>query len=463
LLINCINLDEGLRPAEDSAEHLGILYLVSSLRRSFSESELEIRVSYGPLSASYLEKFRPDVVGLSSVSQNYHVAQRYAQLCKQHGASVIVGGVHISTLPHTLTTDMDAGIINEGEETVVELLRVFMEEGGFPADRLRSVKGVVFREDDRIVRTPLRERIVNLDTLPVPAREYYFHPRRGIFTSRGCPYDCSFCFSKPFWGAKARFFSPEYVIEEMNGIVERFKISQIAIYDDLFTANKPRFKKIVNYIRESGLHRKVSFNCNVRPNEVTDEVAELLKGMNITHVFLGIESGNQRVLNYLKKQACSVEQNYNAVRILKRHGIITYGGFILGSPDETEEEIMDTYRFIRRSGIDGFSPLMLTPLPGTPVWELAKKRGLVSDFMDWSILREEFDEVPDRHILMSETLSREELLRLYRNFKRLQRRKIYYFCLKHPLVGFKEAGRLAKRQLHYIRLLNSREKEAAVN
>ncbi|HZX36561.1 MAG TPA: radical SAM protein [Thermodesulfobacteriota bacterium] len=458
LLVNCINLDEGLRAQEDSAEHLGILYIASSLRRHFTENELELKVIYGPVFGSTLDDIKPDVVGLSSVSQNYHIAQRYAKICKEKNIPVIVGGVHISTLPHTLTGDMDVGIINEGEDAIVELMRIFMEDKAFVRQKLACVEGIVYHDGNELVKTQFRERIKDLDTLPIPDREFYDHPRRGIFTSRGCPYDCVFCFSKPFWGPKARFFSPEYVVKEMADIVERFNVSQISIYDDLFIAPRVRFKKMVELIRAAGLHKKITFNCNVRPNEITDEVAELLKSMSITHVFLGIESGNQRVLKYLKKQACSVEQNRNAIRILKKHGILTHGGFIIGSPDETREEIMDTYRFIRKSGIDSFSPLMLTPLPGTPVWDIAKKKGLVSDFMDWNILREEFNEVESRHIVMSEVLSREELARLYRKFKRLQKRKYFYLALKHPLMGMREAGRLAKRQFHYMSLLLSKYK-----
>jgi radical SAM superfamily enzyme YgiQ (UPF0313 family) len=452
LLVNCLNFDEGLRYSENSGEHLGVLYLISSLRRHFSDKELQVKVSYS-LSDLILKEFKPDVVGLSTVSQNYYVAQKYAKLCKDYGAAVIIGGVHISTLPHTLTKQMDVGVINEGEETIVELMKVFMEESCFPKNKLAEIKGIIFYDEDNIAKTQPREQIKNLDTLPVPAREFYYHPKRGIFTSRGCPYDCVFCFSKPFWG-KPRFFSAEYVIKEVIEVVEKFNVSKVAFYDDLFIANLPRFKKIVQYIREAGLHKKVAFSCAVRPNLVTDKVASLLKSMNVTNVFMGIESGNERILKYLKKQACSVQQNYDAVRILRKHKIITDGGFIIGSPDETKEEIMDTLRFIRKSKIDHCSPLLLTPLPGTPVWELAKKRGLVSDHMDWNILREEFNEITDKHIILSETLSREELYNLYKKFKREQKRKLLLLSINHPLFAVQGMVRLIKRQSHYLRIFS---------
>lgn len=454
LIINCLNFEEGMRLSEDSAEQLGILYIASSVRERFPD--VEVKVNYG-VNEALLEEYRPDIVGLSSVSQNFHIAQRYAKLCKERGIPVIIGGVHMSTLPHTLTEEMDVGVVNEGEDTIVELFDIFIKEKGFPPEKLKKIEGIVYHDGDELKTTQIRARLKELDRLPMPARDLYEHPRRGIFTSRGCPYDCTFCFSKPFWGKTSRYFSAEYVIKEMKDIYQRYNVSQISIYDDLFIANKPRFRKIVEYIREAGLHKKVSFNCNVRPNIVNDEIAALLKSMNITHVFLGIESGNDRVLKYLKKDACSVEQNQRAIEILKKHGIITYGGFIIGSPDETREEIMDTYRFIQRSGIDGFSPLMLTPLPGTPIWDNAKERGLVSDFMDWSILREEFGEVEERHILMSETLTRDELKGLHKKFRMLQKRKAIYFALKHPLFALIVFGRLVKRQLHFLRIQSSKD------
>ncbi len=456
LIVNCLNLDEGMRAAEDSAEQLGILYLASSLRSVFNEDELEIKVVYG-LPPWAIHEFKPDIVGLTSVSQNYHVAKKYARVCKSFGISVIIGGVHISTLPHTLTSSMDVGVINEGEYTIIDLVRAFMNDGEFNKENLSNIKGVIYRDGEKLVWTSPRERLQDLDKLPMPARELYHHPRRGIFTSRGCPYDCTFCFSKPFWGKKPRFFSADYVIKEMIDLVENYDIDQLAIYDDLFTASKPRFRKLAKLIVENGLHKKITFNCNLRPNEVDDEVAGLLKSMNVTHCFLGVESGNQRVLQYLKKQACTVEQNYKAIEILNKHGIVTYGGFIIGSPDETREEIMDTYNFIRSSSIDGFSPLMLTPLPGTPVWELAKKKGYVSDFMDWSILREEFNEVSERHVLMSETLSRKDLYALYMKFKKLQKRKLFFLGFKHPIFCLREFYRMVTRRSHYKKLLASKD------
>jgi radical SAM superfamily enzyme YgiQ (UPF0313 family) len=452
LLANCLNLVEGARGIESSAEQLGPLYVASALRRAFSPAELEIEVTEDALTPARLMASRPTLVGLSAVSQNFHIAGAHARNCKQLGLPVIVGGVHVSTLPATITTDMDVGVVGEGEDTAVELLRVFMSHGGFPPATLAAVKGIAFRDGDRLVQTEPRLRPPDLDTLARPARELLDHPQRGILTGRGCPYDCAFCFSKPFWGRKPRFHSAGYVVEEISELVHRFHAEKIVIYDDLFAASLPRAREIARRLRDAGLHKKAWFVCNARPNEVNDELAVLLKSMNVRRVFLGIESGNQTTLQFLKKRACSVEQNYEAVRILRRHGLMTFGGIIIGSPRETREEIFQTFEFLIRSGIDSFSPLILTPLPGTDVWELAKQRGLVSDVMDWSVLRLEFDETPERQILLSEVLSRRELLDLYLRFRRLQRRKILMLGIKHPLESLREMSRIGRRRMRLARL-----------
>lgn len=454
LLVNCLNLSDGVRYLESATEQLGLVYIASALRREFSDQELEIQITYEPLTSSKLKQWKPDLVGLTAVSQNYHVAIEFARKSQSHDIPVIIGGVHISTLPHTLTKDMDVGVVFEGEETVVELMRAFMDRGRFNQDDLAKIRGIVFWDGDEQVRTELRPRIEDLDLIEPPARDLFFHPQRGILTGRGCPYDCAFCFSKPFWGKKARFHSAEYVVQELVDLVEQKHATKIIIYDDMFTAQKSRFEKIVKLAREAGLHRKAFFVANARPNEVTDELAEQLRSMNVNRVFLGIESGNQKTLEFLKKRACSVEQNYEAVRILRRHKIMTFGGMIIGSPQETRTEIMESYDFLKRSHIDGFSPLILTPLPGTDVWHMAKARGLVSDDMDWSVLRLEFDETPDRQIIMSEVLSRSELFELYGKFRQLQRRKYALLGVKHPFKAVRELAVIIKRQGHFERLRN---------
>jgi anaerobic magnesium-protoporphyrin IX monomethyl ester cyclase len=255
-----------------------------------------------------------------------------------------------------------------------------------------------------------------------------------MFTSRGCPYRCVFCSSSRFWG-KLRFFSAEYVVKEIKSIKETYpQVKMISFYDDLFIADKPRLKRIVELLTEESLNEKLAFSCSCRANLVADDVAKLLKEMNVVSVGMGLESGNQRILTYLKGEGITVEHNRNAVKILKKNSLAANASFVIGSPDETREEILETLEFIKEINLDFVDTYVLTPLPGTPVWEYAKKRGLVSDNMDWGKLDVSFAENHEKAIILSEKLSREELLSLYKTFQSLRYRTMLKNALKHPFA-----------------------------
>jgi len=148
---------------------------------------------------------------------------------------------------------------------------------------------------------------------------------------------------------------------------------------------------------------------------------------------MGLESGTPRILNYLKGDTINVRDHMRAIRIFKRYGIEPSASFIIGSPTETREEIMQTFKFIKDSKLRGFGIYVLTPLPGTPIWEYAKERGMVSEKMDWSTLNVEFLENHEEAIILSETLSRYELYKLVMLFKAEQKRRYLIDFIKHPI------------------------------
>jgi radical SAM superfamily enzyme YgiQ (UPF0313 family) len=129
-----------------------------------------------------------------------------------------------------------------------------------------------------------------------------------------------------------------------------------------------------------------------------------------------------------------VAQNEKAVATIQKHGIKVFGSFIIGSPSEEKGGILDTLRFIQRTGVDGFAVYVLTPFPGTPVWDYAEKRSLVSDNMDWSVLNVNFDDNFDSAIILSEKLGREEIRALYARFKRYDARRRFYVLAKKGLA-----------------------------
>ncbi|HQO38806.1 MAG TPA: cobalamin-dependent protein [Candidatus Omnitrophota bacterium] len=198
------NVSDFVRKSRFSS--LGLAYIASYLRKFSTHNDISIVEGDG---MRKLEFLKPDIVGLFSVSQSFNEACAVAGAIKRrYGIPVIVGSYHISALPQTLPDTFDIGVIGEGEETMKELVDV-LAASGLDRERLRSVRGIAFRDTDGRVRvTPERGYIRDLDSIPLPARDLQ-EPSAfpSIITSRGCPYRCIFCSSVKYWGAP-RFHSP---------------------------------------------------------------------------------------------------------------------------------------------------------------------------------------------------------------------------------------------------------------
>lgn len=428
LFINAIDTS---RSIQQKYPPLGIGHLISALRERFPD-RIEFRVVDRDI-PSALQSFSPDIVGISAVTQNFGLATRYATEVKSFDESipVLCGGCHISMMPSSLTEDMDVGVIGEGEETLCELV------GHYPS--LKTTKGIVYHEDGILRATEPRPNIAPLDLLPPPARDLFpVHPATYMFTSRGCPYKCAFCSSTRFWRG-VRYFSPEYIVDEIERLVD-MGVRSICFYDDIFPLKPKRVRDTIALLRERSLLGRVEFTCSIRANMVDDEIVSLLKEMGVTAIGLGFESGCERILQYLKGGSVTLSDNVNAVETIKRHGLEVSGTFIIGSPTESYWNIMETYRFIKEHRLAAVAVYPLTPLPGTPVWDYALSRGLVSNDMEWSRLDVDGD-LSDA-VILSNQLTRGQLSNLLSMFGRLRTRR--YICrltraaLRHParIPGF---------------------------
>ncbi len=418
LFVNAVN---AAAEVENRYQPLWPAYLSAYAQKILGPGQIEFRFMKAGM-AKELDAFQPHIVSISAVSQNFNYAMEYAAMAKRHGAAVIVGGMHVSCMPHCMTPDMDIGCIGEGEQTFAELLKSYITYGTWNYQELRDILGIAFRDHGRLIVTQPRPLAASLDMLPHPNRSIIgYRPHDYMFTSRGCPYRCVFCASSRFW-SNVRFASPEYVVEEIRELAEN-GVKTISFYDDLFVADKHRLRSLVELIVKNGLQRKVRFTCSCRANAITPDVVELLKAMNVVSVGLGLESGCEATLRYLKGNV-SVRENRTAIDLLKNAGIQTNASFVIGSPDETNDDIIKTYEFIRTSRLDFFDVYALTPLPGTPVWEYAKEKDLVSDVMDWSRLNVNFEKNSNSAVILSKTLSRQDLILLYRKFRKLRFRRI---------------------------------------
>jgi len=410
---------------------LGPGYLASYLKKHDPDQFYEFKY-VNTLTKSILLDFKPNLVSITSVSQNFERAKKYAEIAKESGLIVIIGGIHISSLPQSLTEHMDLGIIGEGEKTFFEIVSNLSRTPVFNSENFKKIKGICFHENEQIIVTDNRD-LLNDNDIPHPMRDLTGYKEHDyIFSSRGCPYKCRFCASTRYWG-KIRWLSPEFVIEEICEMMNN-GVTMITFYDDLFIANKPRLKKIADLIDEKGINRHIKFICTARANLIDEDTIHYLKKMNVVSVGLGLESGNERVLNYLKGDSVTVNDNKNAVALLSKAKIQANASFIIGSPDETLEEINDTYNFIKHNKLSFTDVYVLTPFPGTPIWDYAKTRGLVSDEMNWEILNVNFEKNFNSAIILSEKVDKATIVRIYKKFRLLRLYKILIALPKSPSI-----------------------------
>lgn len=425
------------RRIEREFSNLGTSYLASYLRKLGGFSDITILDAGQSLKPNFLKNF--DVIGISSVTQNFNIAKEIAEKAKNASNSlVLVGGHHITALPSNLTKDMDVAVLGEGEQTTLELVQAYERNEAkrlFDGLDFSKIKGIAYRDGGNLKVTAKRAFIEPLDKIPFPARDLMQLNSHHVqmFTSRGCPYKCVFCSSTFFWKT-VRFFSASYVFDEICEVIEKYKPNRINFSDDLFIADKKRLELISKKCVDQHINKQVEFHCTARSNLINDEVASWLKAMNVTTVSMGLESGSNRILQYLKGGSVTVEQNEKAVNILKRHGLNVSATFIIGSPTETREEILQTYKFIQRSKLDAGDTYVLLPFPATQLWEYGKQIGELKDFMDWSRFEIYFEDNPYRIFLSN--LSREELLVLLLKFKKLWRKRrrgaLFEQAIKHP-------------------------------
>jgi radical SAM superfamily enzyme YgiQ (UPF0313 family) len=331
--------------------------------------------------------FLPDFIGLSVSTVDFDKAIKLAwALKKSRSVPVIIGGPHVTAVPEEVMdfSCFDIGVIGEGEETIVELIQALVEKGN-----LEKVAGVVFRQGRKIVKTKPRGFIKDLDKLPFPARHlmpplFSYHPTPAtykkfpvgtVITSRGCPYQCTFCFRGVF-GNQLRFRSPESVVAEMEVLISQFGAKEIRLWDDTFNVNPERVKAICQLIIKRGL--KFPWTCLGRVDRVDHQMLKLMKKAGCWQISYGIESGNEEILVSIKK-GITKKMVREAIGATYKAGIQSLGFFIVGLPGDTEETMKETIEFAKSLPLDAANFTIATPYPGTELWALAKKRGFLKN------------------------------------------------------------------------------------
>lgn len=366
---------------------IGLGCLAASINRHLPDVELILTESIDDMLAR-----QPDLLGISATTEYYHIACQWAATVKQQlGIPIIVGGVHISLLPESLSDDFDVAVIGEGDFTIIDLIVSFQKHHFFHSTELKTIPGIFFKENGTPVLTPPRPPIADLDALPRinwKILPYYKDHHAHIVSARGCPYKCAFCASEKF-ARTHRYYSAESIVNEIEYFVVEKGLGGITFYDDLLIANKKRLTTLIEKMDERGLLGKCRFHCQVRANLVTEEICELLKTLNIFTTGIGIESFSDKILKYYNKTGITGETNQRAIDLLSQYGIRVNPSIIFGAPIETRDDMMTTLRAIYRNIEDKklSSPAwtLLRPYPGTAIWDYAEQKGLVSRTMDWSL------------------------------------------------------------------------------
>lgn len=434
---------------------IGLSYIKSFCEAKF---DCEIRI-VTTLNERVLKSEQPSIVGISCYAATYGRAMGLARICKERGISVVVGGEQITTLPHLMTDWMDVGVRGEGEHIFLELLRRY--DNGWDQTLLHEIQGLVFRDGqgNLIIKDPAPS-IKDLDELPIP--DFLSHNKNTdilcLMSSRGCPYKCSFCATG--WHKDVHWMSPEKVVETIEYHVRKYPhIRRVKFWDDLFTVKYDRVERIVELLEEKGLASRLRFTICTRADHVNKKLLVLLKRMNCTHVSMGLESGSENTLKFIRK-LCTVETNRRAVELLSSNGFDSESSFIIGFPHETNEEIQETYDFIKSIPIDKIQVFLPIPYPGTELWRYALESGGVSEDMEWEKLdliatMANPKAVLDDLVVISETLSRKELYRWLMKFRRLRKWKTFKFAMslliRDPALIFQRLKREIRFRIRKMR------------
>lgn len=383
-----------------------------------------------------VKQFKPDLIGFTAVTPTISIVARLAKKIKENiKVPIVIGGSHASLLPkETLERykQFDFLVKGEGEFTFFELIKTINDDGD-----LKKVKGLFYRGDNGITANEPRELIEDLDILPFPARHLLPNDRyrtiesanfNCIMTMRGCPARCIYCNVYSLFGNKLRKRSVKNVVDEMEYCYKKFNTKFISFLDDTFTYDKNWVFELCDEIKKRGL--KIRWSCLTRVDNVSEDLLKEMKKAGCSKIELGIESGSQRVLDYMKK-GITVEQIKNAFRLAKKVGIPTFGFIILNMPVEDRRSLVETSKLIFEINPDFLQISYATPYPGTYLYSLCKEQGLLKE-VGW-----------DKYVFLNNVviknnnISEDELIRFKKNIERRFYTRPSYL-IKTTLYGIKK-------------------------
>lgn len=343
----------------------------------------------------HIKKIEPDIIGFTSPTPSFQQAADLSKMIKQQNPNIkiIIGGPHSSALPLDTAKEpsLDFVCFGEGELTMLELVEA-LEKG---KTDYSQIGGLIYKKGTKIIQNQPRKLTEDLDIFPFPARylvprELYYPPptksvsdKKGtsMVTSRGCPFNCTYCVAKVVWTRRVRYRSVKNVVDEMEECVNKYQLGEFNLHDELFTANEKRVIEICKEI----INRKldVGWVCMARVDTIhSKEMLEYMKKAGCGKIVFGFESGSQKILDLMKK-GTTVEQAIRAVKLVKEVGIKTSGNFMLGNIGETRETMRESIDMAKKLNTDTIAFFQTSPYPGTEIYYTALEKGYLRKDIQW--------------------------------------------------------------------------------
>lgn len=419
--------------------------MLVSLAAAVQAALPDVTVHLGPGDAATLDRLHPDLVGMSCFSAAWAQCKALAAECRRRAIGVVVGGPHINVRASDISPDMDIAVLGEGELVLPRLLERW--SGGWRGEDLVNIPGLVYWNDSRdaLVATGPPEPIANLDALPIPLLPPQF-VRDGtlhLISTRGCPFKCTFCATPSHDNLRAH--SAEYIARYIRRHVECYPhIERVKFWDDLFALNRRRVTEITAALDAQGLG-SLSYLVSARADQIKPDLIARFRRMNVTEIFLGLESGSSETLRLINKRY-DLPTIQRAMELLRNEPFTLVASFIIGFPHETEQNLRETYQLLQSAPLHLAQVFLLAPYPGTVEWQRALERGQVRDSadFDWSLLDEVVSTRMPKAVLsdglvLSEHLDRDTLYRWLLRFRRVvmsKRRRYALHLLLHDRRRF---------------------------
>lgn len=364
---------------------------------------------------SRIAKEHPDVIGIGPATYNYNQAKVLSDIIKKIRKEVftIFGGYHVTAVPHEVSEPaIDLAIQGEGEYSFTEVLYCLKKGISY-----EKIKGISYVKNGKVIVNPRRERIQDLDSIPLPLRnkrEMVNYKCKGVYKpatskqrsvaqvtySRGCPYSCSYCSSENMWGHAVKYRNPNDVVDEIEYLVDNFGTNLIFFSDLTFNVNR---KKVVG-LCEAIVNRniKISWFCGCRPEGIDEDIIKLMKEAGCSRIHFGIETIDEYSLEKIHRKR-TFGYTEKALEIASKAGIITRAYLMIGYPWETRANYEIINANLNKLHIDDLRISFFTPFPGTEIF---------AQHADEIMLKSWDEYTTDKPILSVCDLNQEELLQM---------------------------------------------------